>query len=120
MPRTRLRMVASLATLFLLLWLAWFAGGDIVYEDEAGKAVVKYLHDNGGRWPKSWKDLEPYSYGSTKALERHVTIDFDVDVDQLRHLAVGAKSRSGFNLIRGKRLDANRGDFKVWYYFANP
>jgi hypothetical protein len=100
---------------------AKYCAQEIQVEDAAGDLVVDYLMANGDVWPSGWQGLEPFTKHSFSIgeFQRYVTLDFQVDVDELRRRARSSNG-PGFNLIRGRGLDlANRGDRAVWHYLLD-
>lgn len=80
----------------------------------AHNMLVEFMREHGGRWPRSWDDLEPQfreSNGkvggwSYERYQSRVWIDFEADPGALRAAseAAGAGAAAPFNVVRSRRF----------------
>ena len=102
-PRKIIVRVAIIAIVGILGGLVYFAFSFYHYISEyipnayaqewVAGMVIDYLRQNDDRWPQSWEDLRPVYEQHTKKtqpwsfeeLQSRVVIEWDVDVERLRH-----------------------------------
>ena len=76
-------LVLAVPTIFILPMYGEYGGHNI------SLAIVRYMDQNGGRWPSSWNDIEPYHQDpllpmrSTAIVRQFWDVNWNVDPQQL-------------------------------------